>query len=310
MAKPRHLKSNLLLLLTACIWGFAFVAQREGMEHLGPFTFNAVRFALGALSLVPLLLWLDGRSGRSSDERKKEYKRGASAGLWAGIILFGGSSLQQIGLLYTTAGKAAFVTGLYIVIVPFLGLFLRQRLNLNSWAGALLAIAGLYLLCVTNDLSLNKGDLYELAGAFLWSLHILMIDKLSRTTDGLKLSLFQIVTCAVLSLIAALASETIRLADLSNVLIPLLYGGICSVGIAYTLQIIGQRKAHPTQAAIILSMETVFAAVGGYLILNELLGVRGVLGCLLMLAGMLLPQLPPIRDWRLARNTKGPQPLP
>ncbi|THF81676.1 DMT family transporter [Cohnella fermenti] len=288
----QHLMSNLLLLLTACIWGFAFVAQRQGMEHVGPFTFNAVRFALGAASLVPLILWLDRRAGRSKAERRRQYGKGMRAGFWAGLVLFGGASLQQIGLLYTTAGKAAFVTGLYIVIVPFLGLFLRQRLGLNSWAGAVLAVVGLYLLCVTNDLSLNRGDLYELIGVFLWSLHILVIDRLSKTTDVLKLSLFQIIVCSALSFLVALVTESIRPEDVADALIPLLYGGICSVGIAYTLQIVGQRGAQPTHAAIILSMESVFAAIGGYWLLDELLGTRGVLGCLFMLAGMLLPQLP------------------
>ncbi|RUS47313.1 DMT family transporter [Cohnella sp. AR92] len=303
MIPVKRLQSNLLLLLAACIWGFAFVAQREGMSHMGPFTFNAIRFMLGAASLLPLIYFLNkkktGKASRS--EGKAELRRGTLGGVLAGLILFTGSSLQQIGLVYTTAGKAAFVTGLYIVIVPFLGLFLKQRLALNSVLGAIVAVVGLYLLCVTNDLSLNRGDLYALAGAFFWSLHILLIDKLSQTADGLKLSLFQTVVCAVLSWIAALATETITLDGVSNVWIPLLYGGVCSVGIAYTLQIIGQRDAHPTQAAIILSTESVFAALGGFLILDEQLGVRGVLGCVFMLAGMLLPQLPSIRGLRQRR---------
>lgn len=284
-----------MLLLTACIWGFAFVAQREGMSHTGPFTFNAVRFALGAISLIPLI-YLFGKSGHSSVNRAIETKSAALYGLWAGLILFCGSSLQQIGLVYTTAGKAAFVTGLYIVIVPFLGLFLRQRLSFNSSLGAILAVVGLYLLCMTDDLRLTKGDLFELVGAFFWSAHILMIDKLSRKTNVLKLSFFQIATCSILSFGAALATEKIDFSGLSQALIPLLYGGICSVGIAYTLQIVGQKNAHPTQAAVILSMEAVFAVIGGYWMLDELLGARGVLGCLLMLIGMIVPQLPPMRS--------------
>lgn len=312
MIPVKRLQSNLLLLLAACIWGFAFVAQREGMSHMGPFTFNAIRFMLGAASLLPLIYFLNkkktGKASRS--EGKAELRRGTLGGVLAGLILFTGSSLQQIGLVYTTAGKAAFVTGLYIVIVPFLGLFLKQRLALNSVLGAIVAVAGLYLLCVTNDLSLNRGDLYALAGAFFWSLHILLIDKLSQTEDGLKLSLFQTVVCAVLSWSAALATETITLDGVSNVWIPLFYGGVCSVGIAYTLQIIGQRDAHPTQAAIILSTESVFAALGGFLILDEQLGVRGVLGCVFMLAGMLLPQLPSIRGLRQRRyNEQDPRAL-
>ncbi|SFT27082.1 DMT family transporter [Paenibacillus sp. BC26] len=295
MSKQQQMKSSLLLLITACIWGSAFVAQREGMNYVGPFTFNAVRFALGALSLVPLIIWLDRRSRKSSHEIKASVKSSAVSGFLAGLILFCGASLQQIGLIYTTAGKAAFVTGLYIVIVPFLGLFLKQRINANSAIGAIIAVYGLYLLCLKNDLTLGTGDLYELVGAFFWSAHILLIDKLSRQTDVIKLSFVQVVTCSVLSFIVAFATETIDFAGLSQALIPLLYGGICSVGIAYTLQVVGQKGAHPTQAAIIMSMETVFAVVGGYFILGELLDTRGVIGCLFMLVGMIIPQLPPIR---------------
>lgn len=290
----RQWTSSVLLLITACIWGFAFVAQREGMSHIGPYTFNAVRFALGALSLVPLILWFDRRSGHTRQQIRQSYGSAAVSGFGAGLVLFAGSSLQQIGLQYTTAGKAAFITGLYIIIVPFIGLLLRQRLSFNSLIGAALAVFGLYLLCMTNDLTLGKGDLYELIGALFWAMHILVIDKLSRRTDALKLSLFQIVTCTALSLIVALAMETIEWAGIADALIPLLYGGICSVGIAYTLQIVGQKGAPPTQAAIIMSLESVFAAIGGYLLLDELLGVRGVVGCVFMLVGMIVPQLPRI----------------
>ncbi|MFC5468256.1 DMT family transporter [Cohnella suwonensis] len=298
MNRQKRLKSSALLLMTACIWGFAFVAQRQGMEHIGPFTYNAVRFALGALSLIPLILFLDRKSAQSPTENRSSYRIAAISGFIAGLVLFCGSSLQQIGLLYTTAGKAAFITGLYIVIVPFIGLFLKQRLGLNSSLGAALAAIGLYLLCVPDDLTLGKGDVYELVGAFFWSAHILVIDRLSRKTDVLKLSLFQIVTCSVLSFIVAIAAEKIDFSGLLQALVPLLYGGICSVGIAYTLQVVGQRDAQPTQAAIIMSMETVFAVIGGYWLLDELLGTRGVVGCALMLAGMILPQL------TLARGTR------
>ncbi|SEO82252.1 DMT family transporter [Paenibacillus sp. OV219] len=306
MNKQKQLQSSLLLLITAFIWGFAFVAQRQGMEHIGPFTFNAVRFALGALSLVPLMLILDriaARTPKSSEtksvESKLSYRTAARSGLITGVVLFCGATLQQIGLVYTTAGKAAFVTGLYIVIVPFLGLFLKQRLNMNSGVGAALALVGLYLLCMTNNLSLSKGDIYELVGAFFWSAHILLIDHFSSKTDVIKLSFFQVVTCSVLSFIAAFGTETITLDGLSQALVPILFGGIVSVGIAYTLQVVGQKNAQPTQAAIIMSMETVFAVIGGYLILDELLGMRGIVGCLLMLTGMIIPQLP---QFRLSRG--------
>ncbi|REE83928.1 drug/metabolite transporter (DMT)-like permease [Paenibacillus taihuensis] len=310
MNKHKQLRSSLLLLITAFIWGFAFVAQRQGMEHIGPYTFNAVRFALGALSLVPLMLFLNRKSGQTpkSTDKKLSYGTAARSGLITGMVLFCGATLQQIGLIYTTAGKAAFVTGLYIVIVPFLGLFLKQRLNMNSGIGALLALIGLYLLCMTNDLSLSKGDIYELVGAFFWSAHILLIDHFSSKTDVIKLSFFQVVTCSVLSFIVAFARETITLDGLSQALIPILFGGIVSVGIAYTLQVVGQKNAQPTQAAIIMSMETVFAVIGGYLILDELLGMRGIIGCVLMLTGMIIPQLPQFNLFRSDRRLTPSEP--
>lgn len=301
MRQPLQLKSSLLLILAAFIWGFAFVAQRQGMEHTGPFTFNAVRFVLGAVSLLPLIWMMDRKSGQTKAQLRGSFRSASMYGMCTGLILFVGASLQQIGLMYTTAGKAAFVTGLYIVIVPFFGMLLKQRLGVNSGIGAVLAVIGLYLLCMTNDLTLGKGDLYELVGALFWSVHILMIDRFSRKTDGLKLSLVQILTCSVLSFISAFATEKVELSGLSDAMIPLLYGGICSVGIAYTLQIIGQKNAHPTQAAIILSLETVFAAIGGYLLLDEVLGVRAGIGCLFMLVGMIVPQLPPL--WRRGNTT-------
>ncbi|SFE79624.1 Permease of the drug/metabolite transporter (DMT) superfamily [Paenibacillus catalpae] len=296
MGQQSQLKSSLFLLIAAFIWGFAFVAQRQGMEHTGPFTFNAVRFVLGAISLIPLIWIMDRKSGQTKQQIRTSFRSASVYGLCTGLILFAGASLQQIGLLYTTAGKAAFVTGLYIVIVPFIGLFLKQRLSLNSGIGAVLAVIGLYLLCMTDNMTLGKGDLYELIGALFWSAHILMIDRFSRRTDVLKLSLVQIVTCSLLSFIVAFSTEKIELSGLYDAIIPLLYGGICSVGIAYTLQIVGQKNAHPTQAAIILSLETVFAAIGGFLLLDEVLGVRGGFGCLFMLVGMIVPQLPPL--WR------------
>ena len=299
MSSQQQWKSSFLLLITAFIWGFAFVAQREGMTHVGPYTFNAVRFVLGGLSLIPLILYLDRRSGqpqRSPEVQASPWASAAGYGFIAGLALVCGASLQQVGLLYTTAGKAAFVPGLYIVIVPFIGLFLRQRLNLNGGLGAALAGIGLFLLCMNKDLTLGQGDMYELVGAFFWSAHILLIDKFSRKTDVIKLSFFQVLTCSLFSLVVALATEDIEWTGIAQAAIPILYGGICSVGIAYTLQIVGQKNAQPTQAAIIMSMETVFAVIGGYFLLDELLGSRGIVGCLLMLAGMILSQLPRIRS--------------
>jgi drug/metabolite transporter (DMT)-like permease len=293
----QQFRANLLLLLAAGIWGFAFVAQKTSMEHIGPFTFNGLRFALGALSLLPLIYFFSKRSAANNDAQmgKNEWKRVKAAGFKVGLILFAGSSLQQFGLIYTTAGKAAFITGLYIVIVPLLGLFLKQRLNLNMGLGAFLAAIGLYFLSITNRFTISQGDLLELVGALFWSVHILMIDYYSRKVEVLKLSLVQMITCSFFSLGVAVFTEDIAWNTISQVIIPILYGGILSAGVAYTLQIVGQRNAQPAKAAIIFSMEAVFAALGGYLLLHEHLSTRGLMGCLLMLLGMLLPQLPRIR---------------
>jgi len=295
------LKSNLLLLLAAAIWGFAFVAQRVGMEYVGPFTFNGVRFALGALSLLPLILFYEKKSQDTSSSHY-ELKNVVGAGLLAGVVLFLGATLQQIGLVYTTAGKAAFITCLYIVIVPMLGIFLKQYISMSTWFGCIMAIVGLYLLCVKESFFISYGEVLELIGAFFWSIHILLIDRFSRKVDVLKLSFVQFITCSVLSLVTALFIETMSIETLRQALVPILYGGICSVGIAYTLQVIGQKHAQPSHAALILSMETVFAALGGWLILNEHLGAQELLGCAIMLAGMLLSQLQNIKKPETAHN--------
>jgi drug/metabolite transporter (DMT)-like permease len=284
-------KSNLLLLLAAAIWGFAFVAQRVGMEHVGPFTFNGLRFMLGSLSLIPLILYYRG----DSRPMRMEWKNAVPAGLLAGTVLFIGASLQQIGLIYTTAGKAAFVTCLYIVLVPLLGIFLRQSAGKGTWLGCILAIVGLYFLCIKESASIQTGDLLELIGALFWAFHILIIGHFSRRVDILKLSIMQFVTCSVLSLITAVITETIIISDIITAAVPILYGGICSVGIAFTLQAAGQKHAPPAHAAIILSMETVFAVIGGFLILGEQIEGQEIIGCALMLAGMLISQLQSLR---------------
>lgn len=286
-------KANLMLMLTAFIWGFAFVAQRVGMDYVGPYTFNGIRFALGAVSLLPLIWYCS----RSRDARAKAADAGGCwrIGLVFGLILFIASSLQQIGLVYTTAGKAAFITCLYIVLVPLAGVFLRQKITGNTWFGAGLAISGLYFLCVKSNLTISYGDLLEFIGAGFWTAHILLIDRYANRVDSLQLAFYQFVACAVLSLGVALLTEEILLHGIIQATVPILYGGLCSVGVAYTLQIIGQKHAEPTHAAIILSLETVFAALGGYLLLHEVLGVRELVGMALMALGMLATQLPNLR---------------
>ena len=283
------MRANLLLLLAAAIWGFAFVAQRVGMEYLGPFTFNGIRFALGSLSLLPLI-WHYRNQLQIPSEHNTPLPS-VRMGFWAGLILFAAASLQQIGLIYTTAGKAAFITCLYIVLVPITGLFLRHRIALSTWSGCLLALIGLYFLCVKENFTISYGDLLVVIGAFFWTAHILFIDHVSRRVSTLKLASAQFATCSVLSLVVAVLFESASLPNILQAAIPILYGGFGSVGVAYTLQIIGQKNASPAHAAIILSMETVFAAFGGFLILGELLGLRELSGCILMLGGMLLSQM-------------------
>ena len=286
----REMKSNMLLMLTAAIWGFAFVAQRVGMQYVGAFTFNGVRFALGSISLIPLIIYFKNKKTAEQPEETAS----ASAlipGIIAGSVLFFGASLQQAGLAYTTAGKAAFITGLYIVLVPLLGIFLKQRVGLNTWLGVVLAVSGLYFLSVNEDFTIAFGDLLEIIGAFFWAIHILVIDHFTKKVDALKLSCVQFAMCSVLSIIIALIFEDIAISGIGQAAIPILYGGLLSVGVAYTLQVVAQKHAKPSHAAIILSMEAVFAALGGALLLKENMGVRGYLGCALMFAGMLLTQV-------------------
>ncbi|MCF8107138.1 MAG: DMT family transporter [Desulfohalobiaceae bacterium] len=287
-------KSDSLLLLTAVIWGTAFVAQRVGMDHVGPFTFNCLRFALGSLSLLPLLyLFRERQQVPASIRPQAGLKMILLGGCLAGTLLFLGASLQQVGLVYTTAGKAGFITGLYVVIVPLLGLFWKQNPGLGTWLGAVLAAIGLYLLSVTKALTLSFGDLLELIGAFFWAGHVLILGWLSPKIDSLKLAFVQFAVCSLLSLCIALLSETAGLPAIMAAAVPIIYGGLVSIGIAYTLQVVAQREAKPAHAAILLSMEAVFAALGGWVILGETLSVRGLIGCSLMLSGMLLSQLHP-----------------
>jgi drug/metabolite transporter (DMT)-like permease len=285
-------KSDALLLTTAIIWGFAFVAQRAGMDYVGPFTFNGIRFAIGSLSLLPLVLM--SREQRTATNKilpNPGLKTILFGGAALGLALFSGASLQQIGLVYTTAGKAGFITGLYVIMVPVLGLFWKQQPKIGTWIGAILAAIGLYFLSVTEQFTIEMGDLLVLIGAIFWAAHVLIVGWLSPRINPIKLAFSQYVACSILSLITASVVELITLSSIFEAAIPILYAGLLSVGIAYTLQVIAQRDAHPAHAAILLSLEAVFAAVGGWLILGEIISPRGLVGCGLMLAGMLLSQL-------------------
>jgi drug/metabolite transporter (DMT)-like permease len=290
--KPGAVKADLLLLLTAAIWGLAFVAQRVGMDYVGPFTYNAVRFAVGSLSLLPLILLSRKREQQARPELTSGNGRTALVGGGiAGLALFAGASLQQAGLVHTGAGKAGFITGLYVVMVPLLGLFWKQRPTPGTWLGALLAAVGLYFLSVTEQFTISFGDLLVLLSACFWAGHVLIIGWLSPKTDSLKLAAVQFAVCSLLSLAVAAGLETMSLAAIWRAAMPILYGGLFSVGIAYTLQVVAQKDAHPAHAAILLSLEGVFAAIGGWLLLGELLSPRSLLGCALMLCGMLLSEL-------------------
>lgn len=286
--KTKQFKANCLLLLTAAIWGFAFVAQRIGGKYIGAFTFNSVRFAIGSISLLPLIIFYNKSDKKSSNT--EEFKTALLPGIIAGVFIFLGSSFQQIGITHTTAGKAAFITGLYIVIVPILGIFLKQHIKINTWIGAIIAVAGLYFLCITDEFSISYGDFLEFICAFFFAVQILLIDNFAKKVDNLKLAFLQFATCSVLSLICALFVEKIAISSILQAAVPILYGGIFSSGVAYTLQIVAQKNAKPSEAAIIMSMESVFGSIGGFFILNESFGSKGILGCGLMLVGMLLAQ--------------------
>ena len=281
------LQANILLLITAAIWGFAFVAQRAGMAHLGPFSFNAIRFGLGSLSLLPLVL-----ATRRQREFHPSLGRLVRSGALAGVVLFAGASLQQVGLVCTTAGKAGFITGLYVVLVPLLGLLWGERVYLPAWIGAISAVAGLYLLSVSEQLSISPGDLWITLGALFWALHVQLIARLTQSIDALPLAAMQFAVCSLLSFGAAWATETITWEAVRAAMVPLLYGSFMSVGIAYTLQVVAQRHASPTPAAIIMSLESPFAAFGGWLLLGETMEMRQIMGAALMLAGMLIAQIP------------------
>jgi len=287
------------MLIAAAIWGFAFVAQRVGMETMGPHFFNAIRFFIGALVLVPVV-WFFTKKPTKSDKAETSAKKLLIAGSLAGVLLFGGAAFQQVGIQYTTAGKAGFITGLYIFFVPLIGLFFGQRTSSGTWVGATMALVGLYLLSFSDGLSLNfensvelKGDLLELACAVFFAGHVLIIGFLAKKMDPIKLSIVQFFVAGVLSLLVAVSLELITWDMIVATAIPLLYAGLMSTGVAYTLQVVAQQHAHSSHAAIILSLEGAFALLGGWLLLDEQLPARGLLGCALMLAGMLLSQLMP-----------------
>lgn len=294
--KSSQFKSSLMLMLTALIWGVAFVAQSVGMDYVGPFTFNSVRAFIGGLVLLPMLPLIDQLKGRQLDELKAERKAQKKTliigGVVCGTLLAAASSLQQIGIIYTTAAKAGFITALYIVLVPLLGIFMKKRPSALIWISVLLAAFGMYLLCITESLVFGFGDIMMLLCALAFSFHIIAIDYFSPRVDGVRLSMIQFFVCGVLCAFPMIFSERPAVSDILAAWLPILYAGALSCGVAYTLQIIGQKNMNPTIASLILSLESVFSCLAGWLILHEALSPKELAGCALVFAAILLAQLP------------------
>lgn len=290
------LRQSLLLLLTAAIWGVAFVAQSVGMDYVEPFTFNAVRSTIGGIVLLPciaLLKKVNGGQKPAAAEKKADQKTLILGGVICGILLCIASNLQQFGIQYTTVGKAGFITAMYIVLVPVLGIFLKKKAGIKIWCGVLLAVFGLYMLCMTDgSFSLQKGDLLTLLCAIAFSFHILAVDYFAPLVDGVKMSCIQFFTSGILSGICMFLFEEPKLEMILAAWLPILYAGALSCGVAYTLQIIGQKGMNPTVASLIMSMESVISVIAGWAILGQALSKRELLGCALMFAAIILVQLP------------------
>lgn len=289
------MKNSLILLLTATIWGVAFVAQSVGMDYVGGFTFNAVRSIIGSIVLLPVIWFLDKQKApakRTEQERRAERKTLVMGGIACGICLCLASNFQQFGIKYTTVGKAGFITACYIVIVPIIGLFMKKKCSPFIWAAVIMALIGLYLLCITDDFSIGKGDILVLICAVLFSLHILVIDYFSPMVDGVKMSCIQFLVCGVLSGIPALVFEHPQWSSILAAWQPVLYAGVMSCGVAYTLQIVGQKNMNPTVASLILSLESCISVLAGWIILGQKLSAKEILGCFIMFAAIILAQLP------------------
>ena len=283
-----QIKGTLMLLGAAFFWGTTFVAQLEGMDDLGPFSYAAARYLAGFVSLVAVLLYTSKQ--RAKERRRKNYRHGFAIGLLIGVVLFVASSMQQVALQYSTAGKAAFITCLYIVFVPLGAKLLGKIIRRENWIGAGLAIVGLYLLAVGEGLSIQSGDVILFLSAFVWTAQILLVDKFAARVDLIELSAAQLFIVMILSFAAMFALETPSLSTMVNAWFPILYGGVMSSGVAFTLQLYGQRYAEPSTAAILMSFEAIFGALAGWFFLNEVMTSQEIFGCLLMLIGMFATQ--------------------
>ena len=293
----------MLLLLTAAIWGVAFVAQSVGMDYVGPFTFNTVRSLLGGIVLIPCIVLLKrinvgskdtaGAAEHASGDPAGQRKVLLTGGVACGVLLCIASNLQQFGIMYTSVGKSGFITAMYIVLVPVLGIFLKKKAGIKIWCSVAIAVGGLYLLCMTDSgFSIQKGDLLLLLGAVIFSFHILTIDSFSPKVDGVKMSCIQFFTCGILSMVCMFLFEQPQIGAILQAWMPIVYAGVLSCGVAYTLQIVGQKGMNPTVASLILSMESVISVIAGWLILHQKLSGRELLGCVLMFAAIILVQLP------------------
>jgi drug/metabolite transporter (DMT)-like permease len=284
------------MLIAAMIWGSAFVAQRLSLDVIGPFLFTGLRFLLGATVVVVLLAFLRRPAARQSAKPRPAGHQTAliGAGALLGLLLALAISLQQIGLQYTKIANAGFISSLYVVIVPLLGFAMRDQTGVGTWLGAMLAALGMYFLSVDEHFSMLYGDWYQLAGAVVISAQVVLVGRFARRHDPLMLALVQFVACGVTCLAIALVCEPIRLADIVRAAPTILYGGALSVGIAYTIQVVAQKHAAPAHAAVIFSMEGVFAALAGWLVLGETLSARAALGCGLMMTGLIVCQVMPM----------------
>ncbi len=306
----KALRADALLLLAAILWGAAFVAQRAAMSHMGPLTFTGVRFALGALAMVPIIAWFSRRTANADagvvNPAGRNWRPCLVGGLLAGVVLSVAVGLQQAGLVYTTAGKAGFITMFYVPLVPILGLVVGQRTSTATWLGAGLSLVGLYFLSTLGPLRIERGDLLVLISAVVWAVQVLLIGRLAPRIDALRLAIVQFAVVAITSLVAAGFFEEITAEGLRAGIWAILYGGIASSCIAYTLQLLGQRDAPPGHAALVFSLEAVFAALTGYCILGEKLGARELFGAAVMLGGVLVSQVNRLRSGAAtAREQRG-----
>lgn len=286
-------KGNIMLLITAIIWGSSFVAQKKGMDHLGPFSFNFARNVLSTIFLFILAkIWPKVTKAPKVEESEETKKTTLIGGIFCGIALATAMSFQQIGLMYTTAGKGGFITALYIVFVPLTGLFLGKKVPLKIWISVVIAAIGLYLLSIQKGFTISKGDFYVLLCSFAYTAHILVIDRFSPRTNGIKLSAVQFATATVISGVIMLFTENITWAGIQEAIVPIAYAGILSSGVGFTLQIIAQKDTDPTVASLLISLESVFSVIAGAIILKEVMSIREIVGCIIMFAAIILAQLP------------------